>query len=95
MVKKIKVHPAIYDRQALASYLPPRTVERISDAEEAHTDRPVILNHSCDLLLLEQLRQQSYGFRTKPIVLCHDYQKEVMQRILGDQAEVRTTDQMA
>ncbi len=84
-----------FDRQALASYLPPRTVERISDAEEAHTGRPVILNHSCDLLLLEQIRQQSYGFQAKPIVLCHDYQKEVMQHILGDSAEVRATDQTA
>ena len=84
-----------FDRQALAFYLPPRTVGRICDAEEAHTGRPVLLNHSCDLLLLEQLRQQSYGFQAKPIVLCHDYQKEVMQGILGDSAEVRATDQMA
>ena len=52
-----------FDRLAPASYLPPRTVPRICDAEEAHTGRPVLLNHSCDLLLLEQLRQQSYGFR--------------------------------
>ena len=79
-----------FDRQALASYLPPRTVERISDAEEAHTGRPVILNHSCDLLLLEQLRQQRHGFQKKPIVLCHDYQREAMESILQDTAEVRT-----
>lgn len=84
-----------YDRQALASYLPPRTVERICDAEEAHTGRPVLLNHSCDLLLLEWLRQQSYSFQEKPIVLCYDYQKEVMQSVLGDSAEVRATDQTA
>ena len=55
----------------------------------------MLLNHSCDLLLLEQLRQQSYGFQAKPIVLCHDYQKEVMEHILGDSAEVRATGQMA
>ena len=84
-----------FDRQALASYLPPRTVERICDAEEAHTGRPVLLNHSCDLLLLEWLRQQSYSFQEKPIVLCYDYQKEVMQSVLGDSAEVRATDQTA
>ena len=29
------------------------------------------------------------------IVLCHDYQKEVMQSVLGDSAEVRATDQTA
>lgn len=84
-----------FKRQALASYLPPRTVARISDAEEAHTSRPVILNHSCDLLFLEHLRQQCYGFYKKPIVLCHDYQQDVMQSILGDSAEVRATDQTA
>ena len=84
-----------FNRQALASYLPPRTVARISDAEEAHTGRPVILNHSCDLLFLEHLRQQYYGFYEKPIVLCHDYQQQVMQSILGDSAEVRATDQPA
>ena len=81
-----------FDRQVLAPYLPPRSGDRICDAAEAHTGRPVILNHSCDLLLLEQLRQQSYGFQAKPIVLCHDYQKEAMQDILGDSAEVRATD---
>ena len=84
-----------FNRQALASYLPPRTVARISDAEEAHTGRPVILNHSCDLLFLEHLRQQCYGFYEEPIVLCHDYQQDVMQSILGDSAEVRATDQTA
>lgn len=84
-----------FNHQALASYLPPRTVARISDAEEAHTGRPVILNHSCDLLFLEHLRQQCYGFYEKPIVLCHDYQQDVMQSILGDSAEVRATDQTA
>ncbi len=62
-----------YDRQALASYLPPRTVERISDAEEAHTGRPVIVNHCCVLLLLVQIWQQCYGFQAKPIVFCYDY----------------------
>ncbi len=84
-----------FNRQVLSSYLPPRTVARISDAEEAHTGRPVILNHSCDLLFLEHLRQQSYGFHEKPIVLCHDYQAGVIQGILGDSAEVRATDQTA
>ncbi len=81
-----------FNRQALASYRLPRPGERIIDAEEELTARPVFLNYGCDLQLLEALRQRSYGFQKKPVVLCFDYQCQAMTSFLQDTAEVCAID---
>ena len=81
-----------FNRHVMADYQPPRPGERIIDAEEPRTGRPVFLCYGCDLQLLDSLRQRRYGFQKKPIVLCFDYQRETMENILHDAAEVRTID---
>ena len=86
------VRPSDYldrSRQALASYRPPEPGERLFDAQEETTGRPVFLEYDCDLLTLERLKQQRFGFQEKPIVLCCDFQRDALARILKDTAEVR------
>ena len=78
-----------FNRHALAGYQPPESYKRIIDAVEPLTGRPVFLGYGCDLQLLDSLRQQRYCFQKKPIVLCFDYQREAMESILQDTAEVR------
>ncbi len=73
---------------ALAAYRPASQGERLFDALEASTGRPVLLEYGCDLLMLEQLRL-GCGPLKEPIVLCFDYQCDSVSRILGDAAEVR------
>lgn len=81
-----------FNRHALAGYQPPESYNRIIDAVEPLTGRPVFLCYSCDLQLLDSLRQQRYGFQEKPIVLCFDYQRKAIESILQDTAEVRSID---
>ncbi len=84
-----------FTRQALVGYRPPRSGMRVFDAEEADTGRPVILACCCDLLVMEQLRLGFYDFLDKPIVLCFEHQREVLQNLLDDAAEVRSVSEEA
>ncbi len=76
-------------RQMLASYRPPEPGERLFDAQEESTGRPVFLEYGGDLLTLERLKQRRFGFQQKPIVLCCDFQRDTIAHILMDAAEVR------
>lgn len=79
-----------FNRHALAAYQPSEYYKRVIDAVEPLTGRPVLLGYDCDLRVLDSLRQQRYGFQKKPIMLCLDYQRQAMENILQDTAEVRT-----
>lgn len=74
---------------ALSPFHPPRIPTREYDAIETSLDRPVLLNYQCDLLMLSDIHPMPEGFRGSPIMLCFDYQTQVIQRILGPAIEVR------
>lgn len=74
---------------ALSPFHPPRIPTREYDAIETSLDRPVLLNYQCDLLMLSDIHPMPEGFRGSPIMLCFDYQTQVIQRIVGPAIEVR------
>jgi hypothetical protein len=87
------IHPTDYldrSRQMLVRYQPPESGERLFDALEGTTGRPVFLEVGCDLLTLERLKQRRFGFLKEPIVLCCDFQSDTVAQILKDAAEVRS-----
>ena len=77
------------NRAALSPFHPPRIPTREYDAIETSLDRPVLLNYQCDLLMLSDIHPMPEGFRGSPIMLCFDYQTQVIQRIVGPAIEVR------
>ena len=77
------------NRAALSPFHPPRIPTREYDAIETSLDRPVLLNYQCDLLMLSDIHPIPEGFRGSPIMLCFDYQTQVIQRIVGPAIEVR------
>ena len=77
------------NRAALSPFHPPRIPTREYDAIETSLDRPVLLNYQCDLLMLSDIHPMPEGFRGSPIMLCLDYQTQVIQRIVGPAIEVR------
>ena len=74
---------------ALSPFHPPRIPTREYDAIETSLDRPVLLNYQCDLLMLSDIHPMPEGFRGSPIMLCFDYQTQVIQKIVGPAIEVR------
>ena len=74
---------------ALSPFHPPRIPTREYDAIETSLDRAVLLNYQCDLLMLSDIHPMPEGFRGSPIMLCFDYQTQVIQRIVGPAIEVR------
>ncbi len=78
-----------FTRQVLAPYSPPKVITREYDAIDIVSNRPVILNHTCDLLLLSAVKPAPRGFSGGPIMLCYDYQAQTVQNILGSPIEVR------
>ena len=78
-----------FNRKVLAPYLPPRGLTRDYDAVEAVSNRPVILNYTCDLLSLSSAGIFFNGFYGGPIMLCLDYQAQTLQRIAGPTVLVR------
>ena len=77
------------NRAALSPFRPPQIPTREYDAIETSLDRPVLLNYQCDLLMLSDIHPMPEGFRGSPIMLCFDYQTQVIQRIVGPAIEVR------
>ena len=77
------------NRAALSPFHPPQIPTREYDAIETSLDRPVLLNYQCDLLMLSDIHPMPEGFRGSPIMLCFDYQTQVIQRIVGPAIEVR------
>ena len=77
------------NRAALSPFHPPRIPTREYDAIETSLDRPVLLNYQCDLLMLSDIHPMPEGFRGSPIMLCFDYQTQVIQRLVGPAIEVR------
>jgi hypothetical protein len=78
-----------FNRRILAPYAPPRITTREYDAVELQSNRPVILNYTCDLIQLTLARSSPNGFDGGPIMLCFDYQVQTVQNILGASVEVR------
>ena len=77
------------NRRVLAPYKPPEVNTREYDAVEASSNRPVILNYTCDLIQILFAGSAPIGFEGGSIMLCFDYQAQVIQRILGPSVEVR------
>ena len=77
------------NRAALSPFRPPQIPTREYDAIETSLDRPVLLNYQCDLLMLSDIHPMPEGFRGSPIMLCFDYQTQVIQKIVGPAIEVR------
>ena len=78
-----------FNRQVLSDYLPPRVNTREYDAIDPNGNRPVLLNYWCDLIPLTIEDPSPTGFPEEPVMLCFDYQTQVIQRILGPSIEVR------
>ena len=78
-----------FNRKVLTPYAPPMANTREYDAVEVSSNRPVILNYTCDLLQLSNTGPSMIGFDGGPIVLCFDYQARTIQHILGAEMEVR------
>lgn len=76
--------------EALTGFAPPTTTTREYDAVTKDGLRPVILNFQCDLLALLNMNPAPYGFKQSPILLCYDYQVDVLQAIVGPMIEVRS-----
>lgn len=69
----------LFSLMALFSYANFRSNERV-----IYGDR-----YQCDLLMLSDIHPMPEGFRGSPIMLCFDYQTQVIQRIVGPAIEVR------
>jgi hypothetical protein len=75
--------------KTLSHYRPPASNTRQYDAVTRDGTQPITLNYKCDLLTLLNFDYTPNGFSGCPIMLCLDYQQDVVQRILGPLAEVR------
>lgn len=80
---------AAFNRRVLAPFQPPEYATREYDAVEVSSNRPVILNYTCDLCLLASANPKPKGLDGRPIMLCFDYQTQTVQDILGPSTEVR------
>lgn len=81
-----------YERAILKDYELCDVANRIYDARTRDLHRPVALGYPFDLLQLTNLDPLRCASKHKPILLCLDYQTDIMQEIVGPDVEVRGTD---
>lgn len=77
------------DLKFLAGYRIPNYTSAAYDAITPDGTRPVTLGYQCDLLALLNMDKAPKGFEQSPILLCYDYQADVLQSIVGVEVEVR------
>ena len=79
------------DRRFLTGYRIPENENARYDALTPDSLRPVTLGYQCDLKSLIKLDDAPHGFREgqTPVLLCYDYQADVLQSIVKPSIEVR------
>lgn len=78
-----------FEKRLLEGYCQPHHPTREYDAIEGATLRPVKLAYTCDLRRLTSNMLQPLDNPRKPILLCMDYQTQVLQELVGGDAEIR------
>ncbi|MBP0973931.1 MAG: hypothetical protein J5851_08505, partial [Oscillospiraceae bacterium] len=73
----------------IPAFLPPPYPTRSYDAVTPDGSRPVILNYQFELSSLILIDTTPDGFSQPPILLCLDYQVDIIQKIVGAMIEVR------
>lgn len=77
------------DRRFLNGYRIPDYENATYDALTPDGLHPVMLGYQCDLFTLLNMDETPRGFNWSPIVLCYDYQADVLQSIVKPSIEVR------